>query len=739
MNPGDFDLTIGSGEDCDYRIDREDINPRHATLRRRGDRLFLRDEGSVRGTYINNTRIPPRRWKEITRYDTLRLSTHLIDMPNLFQGRSRMGIDTTEIRFSRHGRELTRDVFLRAKPGTLTAIMGPSGCGKSVFLKLLCGYYQPDQGHILYGDELVSQAEQTRIIREFTGYVPQAEILLPELTVHESLDYRLRLKFPDMHQEVREKLIQKVCQNLGFTGNRLTTFLHTRIGAPDSTGNVLSGGERRRASIAHELILQPLVLFLDEPTTGLSSSDADELVGLLSELAKTQGMTIVMTVHQPSREAYQRFDSLLLLGLGGRCLYHGPAHQALGFFGINPRGLKSPGDLLIREIAHFQESNTQQDTSKFPFQPYQLEKSASAQTPQRGQLPKPSPALFGNHLLRFVLQWWILLLRGFRVLAHDRVNLTYAVVQVPLIAVLILVGFQGAAANHRGSDITVSTIRNYQDLKAKAAAQSDFPWQNDAAILREAVRQAEASPTWMSEPQARQKATVYFILTLCGIWFGLLGSCKEIVTEQEVIRRESRTGVHLVAVFLAKFFQQGLVAGLQMAGVLLLVQSFLLQLEPASLGRLWFYLLLGVLASTSLGLLVSASVGTYRAVLTIIPLLMVPQVIFGGMLRTLDVDSWARLLSWPTISRWTFEFCLSTDPFANRHVLRLLPPSQPDHDVIGTYSLLQHMVKTSETGLLDLLFPQSASTSQIGIYLHLMIVFFLILSIIVLYYRFQKT
>lgn len=737
MRTGDFDLSIGSDEHCEYRLDREDINPLHATLRRRGDRLFLRDEGSVRGTYINNTRIPARRWKEITRYDTLRLSTHLIDMPNLFQGRSRMGIDTTEIKFKRNGRELCHDVFLRAKPGTLTAIMGPSGCGKSVFLKLLNGYYQPDQGHIIYGDEMVSISEQARIIREFTGYVPQAEILLPELTVHESLDYRLRLKFPDMHHEVRDKLIHKVCQNLGFTGERLPTFLHTRIGAPDSTGNVLSGGERRRASIAHELILQPLVLFLDEPTTGLSSSDADELVSLLSELAKTQGVTIVMTVHQPSREAFQRFDSLLLLGLGGKSLYHGPAHQALGFFGINPRGLKSPGDLLIRETAHFKETSQQPDASKFPFRPFQPEELAAGKTNLRGHLPKPSPALFCNTILRFFIQWWILCLRGFRVFSHDRVNLTYAVVQVPLIALLILLGFQGASANHRGNDTIVSTIRNYEDLKAKAAAQADFPWQNDAAILREAVRQAETAPSWMSEPQARQTATIYFILTLCGIWFGLLGSCKEIVTEQEVIRRESRTGVNLAALFLAKFIQQGMVAGLQMAGVLLLVQPFLLQLAPATLGLLWFYLLLGVLASTSLGLLVSASVGSYRAVLTIIPLLMIPQVLFGGMLRTLDFDSMARILSWPTISRWTFEFSLSTDPHAYRDVLRLLPPGEPDSSVIGAYSLLQHLIKTSETGLLELLFPQPAPIYQIGLHLHLMIVVFLLLANLILTLRFR--
>jgi ABC transport system ATP-binding/permease protein len=161
--------------------------------------------------------------------------------------------------------------------------------------------------------------------------VPQAEVMIPELKVRESLDYRLRLRFPSMHPAARRHLVRATCSALGF-GAQLDSFLEKQIGSPEWKGRYPSGGERRRINIAHELISQPLVLFLDEPTSGLASSDANAIVRLLHELARTQGLTVLMTIHQPSLEAMACIDDLLLIYRGGRPAYYGEAARAVEYF-----------------------------------------------------------------------------------------------------------------------------------------------------------------------------------------------------------------------------------------------------------------------------------------------------------------------------------------------------------------------------------------------------------------------
>jgi len=248
---------------------------------------------------------------------------------------------------SKQGRALCNGLYIRAEPGTVTGIMGPAGAGKSVFLKLMAGYTPPDQGCIhMNGADLYRNFDA---LKEQIGYVPQAEIMPPELTVAVSLDFRLRLH-ARLARSIRQERIKSVCTKLGFS-NKLEQILHQKIGSPDSIGDYPSGGERRRINIAHELIGEPSILFLDEPTSGLATGDAEVVVNLLRGLADESGVTVVLTIHQPSREVFALFDDLLMIAKGGSVAYYGRAPRATEYFqqvgGIRFPATHNPAEFVM--------------------------------------------------------------------------------------------------------------------------------------------------------------------------------------------------------------------------------------------------------------------------------------------------------------------------------------------------------------------------------------------------------
>jgi ABC transport system ATP-binding/permease protein len=240
-----------------------------------------------------------------------------------------IGVNTTELRLlDRRHRAICDGLYLRAVPGTLTAIMGPCGCGKSVLLRLLTGYERPTQGRIFFGaSELWSDYEK---VRDIIGYVPQAEVMIPELRVAESLDYRMRFRFRGRSARERSEQIRRTCVMLGL--GDLDNLLAKRVGSPEWRGEYPSGGERRRINIAHEVLSQPQVLFMDEPTSGLAFIDADGLIKQMRILAAERDIPVVMTIHAPGRETFDCFQDVLVMGMGGVLAYYGPRSKAAGFF-----------------------------------------------------------------------------------------------------------------------------------------------------------------------------------------------------------------------------------------------------------------------------------------------------------------------------------------------------------------------------------------------------------------------
>ncbi|GAB4856021.1 ABC transporter G member 12 [Ancistrocladus abbreviatus] len=244
-----------------------------------------------------------------------------------------------------HGnsRKLLHGLTGCAEPGKIMAIMGPSGSGKSTLLDSLAGRLA---SKVIVTGNILLNGKKGRPDAGLVGYVTQEDVLLGTLTVRETITYSAHLRLPQtLKKEEVDGIVEATIMEMGLQdcANRLIGNWHLRG---------ISGGEKKRLSIAIEILTRPPLLFLDEPTSGLDSAASFFVVQTLKNLAKDDNKTIITSIHQPSSQVFALFDNLFLLS-GGEAVYFGEAKMAIEFFaqaGYPCPSRRNPSDHFLRCI-----------------------------------------------------------------------------------------------------------------------------------------------------------------------------------------------------------------------------------------------------------------------------------------------------------------------------------------------------------------------------------------------------
>jgi ABC transport system ATP-binding/permease protein len=504
------DMVFGRHPACDQVLDYPMVSARHARLRRHGAALVLEDLGSSNGTFVNGRRV--RKPVVVRAGDVIGLGTFTFQVSEQGQlarrdFRGDLTLEARGVTVAVPAKKLIEDVSLIVFPSEFVGLMGPSGAGKTTLMNALNGYVPPTAGEVrLNGRDLYEHYNQ---LAAYIGYVPQDDVLHRELTVRQALCFSARLRLPaDCTRAEIEARVAAVLDQLGLKGTE-----NVLVGSPEKKG--ISGGQRKRVNLAMELLTDPLVLFLDEPTSGLSSEDALAVMRVLRRLADT-GKTILLTIHQPSLEAFRLMDNLALVARDancpepGRLVYYGPAYpQAIDFF--NPGGVHDlkPGaepvpDHVLRglEKAPAREWHKRYlDSDYYRHYVQQRQGKRPPGTRPRGLPDRPSPPA--------LLQWGTLLGRLLAIKARDVWNTAILLAQAPVIACLVVL------------------------------------------VYGKQVSQEPDAGHWVEVNGAL--GSTLFLMALAALWFGCSNSVREIVGEKAVYRRERMVGLGIVPYVASKF------------------------------------------------------------------------------------------------------------------------------------------------------------------------------------------
>ena len=317
-------LKIGRGESNSIVLTHVGVSNEHAVIRRRNDAFVIEDLHSTNGVFVNGSRVSAAVLHEKDLITIL--NTKLIcSCGRLYYYTYQAGLRvdaqhiTKVVTNKRKKVCICDDVSLSIEPGSLIAIIGGSGAGKTTFMNAISGYNRPTSGTVLInGEELYQNYDA---LKNIIGYVPQQDIVYDNLTLYDMLSYAARLRLPDdSTKEERNDRVNAVIGMVELTGKETTLI------------RKLSGGQKKRASIAVELLSDPSLFFLDEPASGLDPGTERNLMKTLHKMALA-GKTVILVTH--STLNLQECDKIIFMGTGGKLSFFGSADEAKAFFRVD--------------------------------------------------------------------------------------------------------------------------------------------------------------------------------------------------------------------------------------------------------------------------------------------------------------------------------------------------------------------------------------------------------------------
>ena len=397
-------IVIGRAPDCDVVLPHVTVSNHHARIFQKAGRWYIEDTNSTNGVIVNDHQIQGAvslHEKDVIVITNSRL---IFTRSGIYYCclQSGISLDVEDVVIVRGKGKRTaitgNHISLSIKPGELIAIIGGSGAGKSTILNCMCGYLKPAEGAVYVNG--MNLYQNFDALKKTFGYVPQADIVYDNLTLWDMLSYSAELRLPmDTGEEERRAAIERAIRTVNLEDQR------------DRLIGRMSGGQRKRASIAVELLSDPRLMFLDEPASGLDPGTERNLMQSLRNMAD-RGKTIILVTH--STLQLKLCDKIVFMGKGGNLCFFGSYNEALRFFGVN-----DIVDVYDPITNHAQELAERYNRIAPPV----AAPISSDMPSQKRTLPRQQLRVLCSRYLRLV--------------TNDRQRLLLLLIQAPLLALLI--------------------------------------------------------------------------------------------------------------------------------------------------------------------------------------------------------------------------------------------------------------------------------------------------------------
>ena len=528
----------------------------------------------------------------------------------------------------RNGKLGLRNVSLSEESGNLIALMGASGAGKSTLLHVLNGSDNPSDGQVLInGIDIHKNPEK---IQGVIGFVPQDDLLIEDLTVYQNLYFAAKLCFSNRSEAEIDDLVLKVLEDLG-----LSEISDLKVGSP--LRKTISGGQRKRLNIGLELLREPAVLFCDEPTSGLSSRDSENIIDLLKELS-LKGKLVFAVIHQPSSDIFKMFDKLLILDTGGYQIYYGNPVDAITYFkrsinlvnseegechecgNVNPEQIFNIIESkVINEYGYFTnerkiDSGQWNEIFNKNYRPSSLK---TASTIPHSTLNIPSR----------IKQAFLFAMRDVHAKLHNTQYLVINLLEAPLLAFILAFIVRYYNPDFNGGEYIFSKNLNI--------------------------------PAYL------------FMSVIVALFMGLTVSAEEIIRDRKILKREKFLHLSRSSYILSKISILFTLSAIQTV-MFVLVGNSILEIDGLFFQH-WFILFTTSCFANLLGLNISSGFNSAVTIYILIPLLLIPQLILSGVVVKFDKLN-PRIGNSETVpfvgdlmaSRWAFEAAMVTQFKDNR-------------------------------------------------------------------------
>lgn len=480
------------------------------------------------------------------------------------------------------------DINIAEPTGKLFAIMGGSGAGKSTLFNVLNGTAKPFKGSVrINGIDIYKKPKE---VEGIIGNVPQDDLLIEDLTVYQNLYYAAKLCFDNAEKDELNQLVERTIDSLG-----LSEAKDLKVGNP--LQKTISGGQRKRLNIGLELLREPSVLFVDEPTSGLSSRDSENIMDLLKELS-LRGKMVFVVIHQPSSEIFKMFDRLMILDTGGRQIYYGNPLNAITYFkGVvemidkDQSACTECGNVNPEQIFNIIETKVVDEygrfTNKRKYSPEQWNeqfKNSISIEPAEEEKSKPEKSLDLPSKLK---QIQIFLQRDILAKISNRQYVLINLLEAPVLAILL------------------ALITKY------APAGSDYSFYKNENI-----------------------PVFFFMSIIVALFMGLTVSAEEIIKDRKILKREAFLHLSKLSYLSSKTLILFSLSALQTL-LFVVAGSWILEIEGMTL---WYWIILFSVScfANILGLNISAGFNSVITVYILIPLLIIPQLILSGVVVSFD-------------------------------------------------------------------------------------------------------